>query len=71
MVQLFKKENKVSKNGEEKVYTNFYVKCGDTLIPIQIRFYGNDGVDPNFRARKLLLSTFAEVLPDKDEPKED
>ncbi len=67
-VQLFKKLNDyVDKNGEEKTATNFYVKCGDSMIPIEVRYFqGLDGVDPNYRGRKMVMSSFAEELLDDD-----
>ena len=67
--QLFKKNSTYKdKDGNEKTATNFYLKCGDELIPIEVRYYeGKDGTpDPNYRSRKSVLSAFAEVLPDKE-----
>ncbi len=65
-VDLFKRNSTYKKDGEEKVATNFYVKCGDTVIPIQVRFFENEkGSDPNYSGRKLVLSSFASILPEK------
>lgn len=64
-VCLYKKTRKVEKDGKKKVYVNFYVKCGEDLIPVQVRFFPNDdGVDPMFKARKMTLKNFAEELSD-------
>lgn len=40
-VQLFKKVGtyKDKKDGKEKQYTNFYLRCGDSLIPIEPCFF--------------------------------
>lgn len=63
-VLLFKKNRAYEKDGERRNATNFYVKCGDELVPVQVRFFPNDeGVDANFRARKKIMSAFAEELP--------
>ena len=41
-VQLFKKSGKYTdKEGNEKNYTNFYIRCGDSLIPIEPCFFTN------------------------------
>lgn len=66
-VKLFKKKGTyLDKEGNEKLYTNFYVRCGDTLVPVQVCFFENDeGKDPQYSARRAVLSAFAETLPDK------
>lgn len=71
-VQLFKKlSNYKDKNGQEKTATNFFVECNGTLIPIEVKFFAdpNTNSDPNFRGRKMVLSTFADLLPDRPERK--
>ncbi len=68
-VQLFKKTGTYKdKDGNEKQYTNFYVRCGDTLIPIQPCFFpdkDNDNRDYQYAGRKEVLKSFADILPDK------
>lgn len=65
-VLLYKKNRSYEKDGAERNATNFYVKIGDELVPIQVRFFPNeDGEDRNFRARKKLMSAFAQELPDE------
>ena len=67
-VQLFKKVGTYKKDGEEKRYTNFYVRCGDKLIPIQPCFFPDkehDNRDFQYSGRKEVLSAFAAMLPDK------
>ncbi len=70
-VQLFKKVGKYTdKDGKEKTSTRFYVKCGDTLVPIEVPYFeGEDGRDYQYNGRKSVLSAFADILPDK--PKSD
>ena len=69
-VQLFKKVGTYTdkKDGKEKRFTNFYVKCGDALIPVEVCYFPNDkfdGRDPQYSGRKDVLSAFAAMLPDK------
>lgn len=67
-VKLFKKKGSyVDKDGNEKTYTNFYVRCGDdNLIPVQVCYFENEeGRDPQYSVRRGILSAFAETLPDK------
>lgn len=71
-VQLFKKLGKYTdnKDGKEKNYTNFYVRCGDCLIPIEPCFFPNKetGKDPQFVGRKEVMKAFAAELPERDKP---
>ncbi|MDE6201539.1 MAG: hypothetical protein K2M47_06670 [Clostridiales bacterium] len=69
-VQLFKKVGKYTdkNDGKEKTFTNFYVKCGDSLIPVEVCYFPQDkfdGRDPNYNGRKQVMSAFAVTLPDK------
>lgn len=67
-VELFKKMSTYkNKDGEEKIATNFYIKCGNELVPIEVKYFEakDGGNDPNYRARKYLLSATAEELPEK------
>lgn len=72
-VELFKKVSTYIKDGEEKIATNFFLRCGDTLVPIEVRFFEDKktGQDRNYSGRKLVLSSFAAVLPDKPQEKSD
>lgn len=75
-VGLFKKVGKYTdkKDGKEKTFVNFYVLCGDDLIPVEVKFFENEeGKDYRYGGRKAVLSAFSEVLPDKEDgeaPKE-
>lgn len=68
-VQLFKKQGTYKdKEGKEKRYTNFYLRCNDALIPIEVCYFPNDkcdGRDPQYAGRKDVMSAFAAILPDK------
>ncbi len=66
-VQVFKRiSNYTDKDGNEKSATNFFIECGDSLVPVEVKYFRNDeGQDPNYRTRKALLSAFAELLPEK------
>lgn len=69
-VGLFKKTGKYtdSKTGEEKNYTNFYIKCGDSMIPVEVSYFAdpkNDNKDRNFGSRRDVVKAFAETLPEK------
>lgn len=67
-VELFKKVGKYTdkKDGKEKPFTNFFVKCGSETIPVEVKFFeGEDGKDYRYSSRKAVLSAFADELPDK------
>lgn len=69
-VGLFKKVGKYTdkKDGKEKTFVNFYVLCGDALIPVEVKFFENEeGKDYQYSGRKAVLAAFSEVLPDKEE----
>ena len=72
-VELLKeKSNYKDKDGNEKVATNFSLQCGDTRIPIEVKYFENKetGRDPAFAGRKMVLSSFAkEVILDKNAEK--
>lgn len=73
-VELLKKTGKyIDKNdGTEKPFTNFYVRCGDDLVPVQPCYFPDreTGKDYQYNGRKAVLKAFASVLPDKaDTPK--
>ncbi|MDE6667678.1 MAG: hypothetical protein K2K38_04955 [Clostridia bacterium] len=72
-VQLFKKVGKYTdKDGKEKTSTRFYVKCNDTLVPVEVPYFeGKDGErDYQYSNRKAVLTAFADNLPDKDKPED-
>ena len=72
-IKLYKKTYTYkNKNNEEVVGTRYYLMCGDALIPIEVTYFdkkdeaGNSLGDSNFKSRKAILSSYAEVLPDKE-----
>ena len=72
-IKLFKKAYTYKdKDGKDKNGTRFYAMCGDALIPIEVTYFdrkddkGNSLGDSNYSARKAIISSYAEVLPDKD-----
>ena len=73
-IKLMKREGTYfSKTKNKDVpYTNFYIKCNDTLVPVEVKYFPNEafeGRDPGYASRMMLLSTLAEPLPEKvDEP---
>ena len=71
-VELYKQTGTyVNKDGVEKNFTNFYVKCGDELVPVTVKFFENDeGNDPRYAPRKAVMSAFASLLPPLPERKE-
>lgn len=67
-VSLFKKSGTyTNKEGEEKKFTNFYVRCGDALISVEPCYFPNKetGKDNQYSGRKEVLKAFAEELPEK------
>lgn len=71
-IKLYQKNGTYKKKdtGEEKPYTNFYVKVGNTLVPINVPYFPNDnldGRDPNYNGRIEVLKAAAEILPEKNE----
>lgn len=67
-VGLFKRNGTYEKDGRNKTFTNFYLRCGDCLVPVQVCYYENeDGRDPQYAGRKEVLKAFAETLPEREE----
>lgn len=67
-VNLFKRKTSyVNQDGEPKTATNFFVCCGDILVPIEVKYFENKEThrDDRYGERKSLLSAFAETLPDR------
>ena len=72
VVELFKKRAKyVNAQGEEKTATNFYVKCGDQLIPVEVKYFEDKQTheDKAYGSRKTVLSAFADELPERENKK--
>lgn len=71
-VNLFKKKGTYLKDGEKKFFIRFYLRCNDSLIPIEPTYFnkkdeqGNDMRDMQYSGRKSVLEAFADELPEKD-----
>ena len=68
-VELFKKiVPYVDNKGDERTATNFFAKCGDVLVPIEVKYFEDKetGEDRNYRTRKTLLAAFSEELPERN-----
>lgn len=66
-VELYAKKGTYDKNGETKRFTDFYVKCGEQLVPVEVKYFGKDGEkDKCYVPRKAVLEAFAAPLPDKE-----
>lgn len=71
-IKLYQKNGTYEKKdtGEKKPYTNFYVKVGNTLVPINVPYFPNPALndrDPNYNSRVAVLKAFAEELPEKED----
>lgn len=54
------------KTGTKKRVESFYLLCGNKLVPIQVKFFGRDDKkDYQYKSRCMVLSAFAEPLPEK------
>lgn len=70
-VKLYKREGKYFNQEKKKdiPYVNFYVKCNDTLIPVEVKYFPNpktDNRDLGYSGRMEVMKAFAEVLPEKE-----
>ena len=66
-VSLYKKQVEYqNKDGETKTATNYFVKCGDQMVPVEVKYFENKetGRDDRYRERRVLMSAFAEELPE-------
>lgn len=54
--------------GEERKATNFFLKCGDVIVPVEVKYFENKetGKDKDFVTRKTVLSAFADELPERN-----
>lgn len=73
-VELFKKKGSYTdkKTGELRDITNFYVKCGDSMIRVEVPYFpdpNQDGKDPNYASRRSVLSAFASEMPERESDK--
>jgi hypothetical protein len=67
-VNLYKRNVEyTNQDGEVKTATNYFVQCGDVLVPVEVKYFEDKqtGEDRNYRTRRSLMSAFAELLPDR------
>lgn len=70
-IKLYKKEGTYfsEKDQRDKPYTNFYIKCNDELIPVEVKYFPNpklENRDPGYNGRFSVLRAFAEKLPERE-----
>lgn len=69
-VELLKKVGSYvdKKDGKEKSSTRFYLRCGGSLVPVEVPYFeGEDGRDYQYNGRKAVLTAFADDLPEKEQ----
>ena len=69
-VKLFSEKGTYKdKEGKDQQFTNFYLKCGNQMIPIEPKYFKkkDGGNDKGFIVRKGILDSFAEFLPSKEQ----
>ncbi len=68
-VELYKKNVEyTTQAGEKKTATNYFVGCGNVLVPVEVKFFEDKEThtDKNYRTRRTLMSAFAEELPERE-----
>ena len=69
-MKLYKKKvvYKDKKTGEERYAINFSLKLGDTLVPIEVKFFPDKETnrDNQYASRKAVMSAFAEEQSEKE-----
>ena len=68
LVKLYKKNDEYTTNsGEKKKVTNYFVECGDVLVPVVVKFFEDKEThtDKQYATRRTLMSAFAEELPER------
>lgn len=64
-VELFKSDGTYfdEKENKQKHFTIFWLRCGDTMVPIQCKYCPDeDGKDKQFCGHKEVLKAFATPL---------
>ena len=73
-VNLYKRNVEyTNQDGEVKTATNYFVQCGDVLVPVEVKYFPNpklDNRDPGYSARFAVLRAFATPLPEKEKKEE-
>lgn len=71
-VELYKKESTYTdKNGQERKSIQFYVQCGNSVIPVDVTYFnkkdehGNAVKDLQYPGRREVMKSYADELPTK------
>ena len=71
-VELYKKESTYTdKNGQERKSIQFYVQCGNSVVPIDVTYFnkkdehGNAVKDNAYPGRREVMKSYADELPAK------
>ena len=72
IVELFKQTGTYFSEQKKKdvPYVNLFLKIGDKLIPIEVKYFPNPNFgdrDPAYSSRKYLLEAAAQLLPPRSE----
>ena len=70
-VKLYKQNVEyTTSKGEKKKATNYFVECGDVLVPVEVKYFEDKVTheDKQYRTRRTLMSAFAEELPEREKP---
>lgn len=72
-IQLFKKTSTyIDKEKVERKSVQFYLQCGDTLIPIEVTYFKDKttGKDAQYGGRREVLKAFASEFPKREKTQE-
>ena len=68
LVKLYKKNGEYKTQSDElKKVTNYFVECGDVLVPVEVKYFEDKEThtDKQYAMRRTLMSAFAEELPER------
>ena len=68
LVKLYKKNGEYkTQSGELRKVTNYFVECGDVLVPVEVKYFEDKEThtDKQYATRRTLMSAFAEELPER------
>ena len=71
-VDLFMKESTYTdKQGQDRKSIQFYLRCGNSLIPVDVTYFnkkdaaGNNVKDVQYPGRREVMKSYADELPAK------
>lgn len=72
-VLLFRKDSTYTdKQGQERKSTQFYLQCGNSLVPVEATYFnkkdekGNPIKDTQYPSRREVMKSYADELPAKE-----